>query len=465
MNNPIASAIKQICDEKGIPQESVIEALEAALAAAYRKDFGEKNQNIRVVFDVKTGESHVFDVKEVVRDYTEEEMAAQAEAHATHAEETRQEGARPMPRHEENGIEEESEEEKRFNPKTDIMVTDARQLKEDAAIGEEITTELRVPESYGRMAAQTAKQVIIQKIREAERELIFEDFKDKEDMILMGTVQRREGNRILVDLGKATGSMPLSETVHRERYNPGDRIKVYVVEVSMTNRGPEIIVSRSHPNMVKKVFEFEIPELGTGAIEIKGVSRDAGERSKVSVVAHQENIDPIGSCIGQRGSRIQTIIAELGGEKVDVIEYDEDASAYIVNALSPAKIDSVELHEASRTARVHVPEEQYSLAIGRGGQNVRLASQLTGWNIEVVLEKAETPEEEPVHGDLPEVSTSEEESEVAFEVVPEAEEPSTESPSEESPSEQDDSVAAAQESAEAASEPEEAHIEAKEEAQ
>lgn len=369
MNNPIASAIKQISDEKGIPQEQIIEALEAALAAAYRKDFGEKNQNIKVEFDIKTGLSRVFDVKTVVED-SEEEPLVEAEESFTPGQADDSEA----------GIEEQK---KKFNPKTEIMISQARAIKPDALIGEEMKTELSVPSEYGRMAAQTAKQVIIQKIREAERNILFQNFKDKEDTIIIGTVQRREENRVLVDLGKVSASMPLHEQISRERYMSGDRIKVYVVSVGTTMKGPEIIVSRSSPNMVKKIFESEIPEVASGAIEIMAVSRDAGGRAKVAVRSLQENIDPIGSCIGQRGGRIQTIIAELGGEKIDIIQYDEDIEIFISHALSPAKVISITLDQDARVARVMVKDDQLSLAIGKAGQNVRLASQLTGWNIEV----------------------------------------------------------------------------------
>ncbi len=382
MNNPIASAIKQICDDKGIPQEQVIEALEAALAAAYRKDFGEKNQNIKVEFDIKTGVSQVFDVKTIVEDMTAEELEAAS-----------------LPIEDEGEVIDESGEmKKRFNPKTEMMISEAQQTHPDMNVGDEIKTELSIPSEYGRMAAQTAKQVIIQKIREAERNLLFQNFKDKEATIIVGTVQRREEARVLIDFGKVTAILPLSEQISRERYNPGDRIKVYVISVQSTVKGPEIIVSRAHPMIVKKVFESEIPEVSSGAIEVRVISRDAGSRSKVAVVSHQENIDPIGSCIGQRGSRIQTIIAELGGEKIDVILYDEDQEKFIANALSPAKIVSMELHESDKRARVVVRGDQLSLAIGRGGQNVRLASHLTGWNIEVISETGEqvVPDEEPL---------------------------------------------------------------------
>lgn len=394
MNNPIASAIKQICDDKGIPQEQVIEALEAALAAAYRKDFGGKNQNIKVEFDIKTGTSRVFDVKTVAEDMTSEELEKFSMT--------------PL-KIVEGSAEEDGEEIKKFNPKTEIMISEAREKHPDTYIGEELRTELSVPAEYGRMAAQTAKQVIIQKIREAERNLLFQNFKDKENSILIGTIQRKEEQRVLVDFGKVTAIMPLSEQIQRERYTPGDRMKVYVVSVQSMLKGPEIIVSRAHPMIVKKIFESEIPEVISGAIEIKAISRDAGSRSKVAVLSHQENIDPIGSCIGQRGSRIQTIISELGGEKIDVILYDEDSEKFIINALSPAKILSIELNHDLKKARVTVKEDQLSLAIGRAGQNVRLASQLTGWHIEIISEDGgssfldeeyfDNPESHDIHND------------------------------------------------------------------
>lgn len=383
MNNPIASAIKQICDERGIPQEQVIEALEAALAAAYRKDFGEKNQNIKVEFDLKTGDSRVFDVKVVVEDLPEELLAEEEEEESEATTVMVPKVEEDLSRQNLQDTKAEEEEERRYNPKTDIQLSDAHQIKPDAEIGDEIRTELTVPAEYGRMAAQTAKQVIIQKIREAERVLLHQTFKEKEHSIITGTVQRREESRVLIDFGKIAAVLPLSEQISRERYNAGDRIKVYVLAVNETGRGPEIVVSRATPLMVEKIFEAEIPEVASGAIEIKKVSRDAGNRSKVAVVSHDDSIDPIGSCIGQRGSRIQMIIAELGGEKIDVILHDEDPEAFITNALSPAKISSIELLPDAKTARVLVPEDQLSLAIGKGGQNVRLASQLTGWNIEV----------------------------------------------------------------------------------
>lgn len=383
MNNPIASAIKEICDKRGLPQEDVIEAVESMMASAYRKDFAEPLQNIKVQFDIKTGEWNIFDVKMVVEDPTPEELA-ELEVERERIKEPQKKSEQPTALEKAANAEGQEEEEKhRFNPKTDIGITAAREQSPTIEIGEEIRTQLFATEEFGRMAAQTAKQVLIQKILESERNNIYQAFKDKEGTIVVGTVQRKEESRVLVDMGKVTAIMPNAEQIPRERYYQGDRVKFYVVSVEKTSKGPEIILSRAHPGMVHCVFESEIPEIGSGAIEIKSISREAGGRSKVAVATHQDNIDPIGSCIGQRGSRIQTIIAELGGEKVDVILYDENQTTYIANALSPAKVTSLTLDEGSKTAHVLVADDQLSLAIGKTGQNVRLASQLTGWNIEV----------------------------------------------------------------------------------
>lgn len=398
MSSPILQAIKQISDEKNIPVESVIETIEAALAAAYRKDFGQKNQNIKVTFDAESGDFEVFDVKTVVEDMElpPEELEGADEPEDRFDRPMRRDDRRVMP--EPAPAEGEAgEEEKKFNPKTEIMITAARAtLKKKAEIGEEIRTKQDVPAAFGRMAAQTAKQVIIQKIREAERNKLFNEFKERERELINATVQRREGRAVLIDLGRTTAVMPPEEQIATERYMPGDRVKVFVTDVRMTTRGPEVVVSRAHPEIVRKLFTLEIPEVAAGVVKIHAIAREAGSRSKVAVSSTQENVDPIGSCIGQRGTRIQTIIGELGGvEKVDIIQHDEDVTKFISNALSPAKVSRIELDEASRTADVIVPEDQLSLAIGKGGQNVRLASRLTGWkiNIRESKEAAAAPEE------------------------------------------------------------------------
>lgn len=378
----ILKAIKQICEEKGLSYEAVIETVESALAAAYRKDYGKKNQNIKVEFDPETGKSKVYDVKIVVEDMPEEEIVEEGEEEVEQATEKSVEG-------------EEGEEKRRFNPKTEIQITEAKALKKTAKIGDEIKTKLEVPESYGRMAAQTAKQVIIQRLREAEREMVFNDFKDKEHEVVGGIIQRREGRMVLVDLGKSVGVLPPEEQIIGERYNTGDRIKVYVKEVTSRTKGPEIVLSRTSDEILKKVFYLEIPEISNGLIEIKGVAREAGSRSKVAVWTDSDNVDPIGSCVGQRGSRIQTIIQELGGEKVDIIAYDDDPIKYISNALSPAKIINININDAEKKATVVVSSEQLSLAIGKSGQNARLAARLTGWKIDIVEKASEKKEEEP----------------------------------------------------------------------
>ncbi len=402
----IAEAVKQICDEKGIPMQSVMETIEAALAAAYRKDFGTKNQNIKVEFDLNTGKIKVFDIKTVVEDLPPEELQAEALAEETTEENKTAKEEKPFVSPSEIP-ENADEEKKRFNPKTDLQISDAIKLKSDAQIGDVIKTELEVPGDFGRMAAQTAKQVIIQKLRETERETVYQEFKGKEGQIMVGTVQRREGRLVLIDLGRTTALLPPEEQIESENYLPGTHLKFYILSVNSTTKGPEVIVSRSHPEIVKKLFFLEIPEIASGVVEIKAIAREAGSRSKIAVATSQENIDPIGSCIGQRGARIQTIISELKGEKVDIIKYSENPVEFITNALSPAKIISIELNEAEKLATAKVVEDQLSLAIGRAGQNVRLAARLTGWKIDIIpdtkpkddgqesAEKAEEAKEEP----------------------------------------------------------------------
>ncbi len=407
-------AIKQICEEKGISYDSVIKTIEAALAAAYRKDFGQKNQNIRVEFDPESGRSRVFDIKTVVEDLPEEELAEAVEPIEVKAEEEapkkskrgrkKKEVAEPVKEEKEeikteeavteDSLTSEEEKKKKFNPKTDLTLTEAKKIKKDAQIGEEIKTELEIPAAFGRMAAQTAKQVITQKFREAERQALLDEYKSKEGQVINGVIQRREGRLVLVDLGRLTAILPLEEQIERERYLPGQRLKVFVLSVQMTAKGPEIIVSRAHSGIVRKLFTVEIPEISSGAIEIKAIAREAGSRSKVAVFSNQENIDPIGSCVGQRGTRIQTIISELGGEKVDIIEYSDDPAKYVAKALAPAKIFNVFIDEANKTATATVKEDQLSLAIGKAGQNVRLAARLTGWKINIVKEKESGEKEE-----------------------------------------------------------------------
>ena len=389
----ITNAMKQICEEKNLSYEAVVETIESALAAAYRKDFGEKNQNIKVEFDPETGKSKVYDVKTVVEDMPPSALEGATEGEPVLVEvASKKETKEELP----SAALVEEEEVRKFNPKTEIQIKDAKLIKKTAKIDDVIRTKLEIPADYGRMAAQTAKQVIIQKLREAEREMIFSEFKGKEHEVVVGVVQRREGRVVLVDLDKAIGILPAEEQVMSEKYRPGDRIKVYVKQVSITPKGPEILLSRTSDEILKKVFYLEIPEVSNGLVEIKAVAREAGSRSKVAVFSASENVDPIGSCVGQRGSRIQTIISELGGEKIDIIEYDEDLVKFIDHALAPAKILSVEVDNEEKKAVVKVAEDQLSLAIGREGQNVRLAARLTGCRLDIVGEKikAENVKEE-----------------------------------------------------------------------
>ena len=389
----IANAIKQVCDEKGLSYEAVITTIESALAAAYRKDFGEKNQNIKVQYDPETSKSKIFDVKIVVEDLPEETDDKDKES-SEKTEEDKEIDLSPK------ALEE--EEERKFNPKTEIQLSDAKLIKKTAKIGDEIKIKLVVPEGYGRMAAQTAKQVIIQRLREAEREMIFNEFKGKEKEVVSGVVQRREGRIVLIDLGKTVGILLQEDQIFGENYRPGERIKVYVKEVRLKPKGPEIILSRTSGEILKKVFYLEIPEISNGLLELKKVAREAGSRSKVAVWAESEHVDPIGSCVGQRGARIQTIISELGGEKVDIIQYDEDPVKFITNSLSPAKIISIKIDDKNKKAIVKVSSDQLSLAIGKGGQNVRLAAKLTGWKIDI-LESKEKEEDEKDKGKVKKV--------------------------------------------------------------
>lgn len=386
----ISSAIKQLCEEKNLDYKAVISAVELALAAAYRKDYGERNQNIHVKFDPNTGNSEIFDLKTIVENLPEAEEAEMLHnlynpnLKELSKEEFRNEfknDFRNETRKEEVLVEDGK---KKFNPKTDIQIKEAMILKHDAKVGDEVMTDLPAPESYGRMAAQTAKQVIIQKFREMERDMIFSEFKGKEREVVSGIVQRREGRFVFVDLGKAIGVLPAEEQIYGERYNPNDRIKVFIREVREGHKGPEIILSRRSEEILRKVFYLEIPEVANGLVEIKAVAREAGSRSKVAIWTDAENVDPIGSCVGQRGSRVQTIISELGGEKIDIIEYNEDDAKFIANALAPAKVISIDLVESEHKAIVKVSSDKLSLAIGKAGQNVRLAARLTGWKIDII---------------------------------------------------------------------------------
>lgn len=400
----VGAAIKQICEEKGIPFEAVIVTIETALAVAYRKEMSKKGKDIRVEFNPNDGSMRIFEVTTVVEDelydtYVQDKAAKEAEAAAAGTTLPPEAMFEARPMETVDGL----EAIRRFNPKTDIALSEARKEDDSIEVGDEIRDELEVPTEFGRMAAQTAKQVIIQKLREAERETLFNLYQDRVGEVINAIIQRVEGKVVFVDLGQAIAVMPPSEQIRGEVYKPGQRVKVLLLSIEKTNKGPEIVASRSHPNLVSALFTAEVPEITSGAVVIKGVAREAGSRTKIAVAAIDSNIDPIGSCVGQRGTRVQTVINELGGEKIDIIQFDADAVRFIVHGLSPAKISSVELKQdgEQKIAVAEVPEDQFSLAIGKSGQNVRLASRLTGWSIDIVKAAAppapvsEQPAEQP----------------------------------------------------------------------
>ena len=387
------SAIMQIAEEKGIPKNKVIETVEMALAAAYKKDYGKKSQHIRADFDEVTGNAKFYLVKEVVDEATRE--FAEEDEDKEQGTENKEQGAENSEQKTAGDKQEQDEEERlpRFNPERDITLEDAKKIKKGIKVGDVIETELEPKSEYGRIAAQTAKQVIIQRIREAERDAMFEEYKEKEGEIVSGTVQRIEGRNVFVDLGKSAGVLFPSEQVAEENYRVGQRLKVYILKVEADPKGPGIILSRAHAEMVKKLFELEVPEIFSGAVEIKAIAREAGARTKIAVVSKEEGVDPIGSCVGQKGTRVQAIIDELGGEKIDIIEWNDDIEKFISAALSPAKVISIETDKDEKRAVVKVPEDQLSLAIGKKGQNVRLAAKLTGWKIDVMGMEGELKEE------------------------------------------------------------------------
>ncbi|KKT16873.1 MAG: transcription termination factor NusA [Candidatus Nealsonbacteria bacterium RIFCSPHIGHO2_01_FULL_43_31] len=355
------SAIAQIAEEKGIPKEKVIETIEMAIAAAYKKDYGKKGQITKAKLDLETGELKFWQVKQAVdKDmiYSEEELAQLKE--------------------------EKPEEEKkiRFNPEKHVMINEAKKTNPKIKVGEDLEIPLEEQGDYGRIAAQTAKQVILQRIREAERNVILDEYKTKEGEIISGIVQRVEGRTAFLDIGKILGILPREEQVPNEFYRPGQRLKVFVLKVEDTPKGPAVFLSRAYPKLISKLFELEVPEVSSGAVVIKSVAREAGSRSKIAVASTVEGVDPIGSMVGQRGTRVTAVINELGGEKIDIIEWSEEAEKYLANSLSPAKVVEVRILPKNK-ALVVVPEDQLSLAIGKDGQNVRLAAKLTGWKIDV----------------------------------------------------------------------------------
>jgi N utilization substance protein A len=401
------SAVMQIAEEKGISKERVLEVVEAALAAAYKRDYGKKGQIIRASFDEVSKEAKFFLVKEVVDETTRE--FAEENVEETNVPETesniskRQEAVEAG-----NKTEAETERLPRFNPERDMLIDEAKKLKKGIKLGETIDLPLETHDEFGRVAAQTAKQVIIQRIREAERETMFEEYKEKEGQVVNGTVQRLEGRNVFVDLGKSIGVLFPSEQIEGENYRIGQHLKVYLVRVESDTKGPGLLLSRSHPEMVRHLFTLEVPEIFTGTVEIKTIAREAGSRTKIAVFSAEEGVDPIGSCVGQKGTRVQAIIDELGGEKIDIIEWKEDAEKFISAALAPAKVLNVKLNEKEKHALVTVPQDQLSLAIGKRGQNVRLAAKLTGYKIDVTsTDLKDTVTEEIISENLSDDESSE----------------------------------------------------------
>lgn len=375
----LKKAVDQIAQEKGIEASQVLEAIETSIAAAYKKEYGKKGEIIKCKFDSKTGELKFWQVKTVVDESTVrivEEGTEEAEAAAA-AEAMADRGKKMAP------VEGEGEEKlPRYNPDRHLFLEEAKKVKKGVELGEELEFPLETHEDFGRIAAQTAKQVVLQKLREAERVSVVQEFQSKQGEIISGVIQRFDRGNIFVDLGRATGVMFYNETIPGEHYRSGDRMRFYIVAVQEESRTPGIILSRSHPQFVSKLFELEVPEINEGIVEIKSIVREPGSRTKIAVASKAEGVDPVGSCVGQRGTRVMSISNELGQEKIDIIEWSEDAEKFIANALSPAKVKAVEI-STHREAKAFVPEDQLSLAIGKGGQNVRLAARLTGWKIDV----------------------------------------------------------------------------------
>ncbi|QFF98570.1 transcription termination/antitermination protein NusA [Psychrobacillus glaciei] len=340
MSSDFLDALTALEKQKGISRNVLIEAIEAALVTAYKRNFNQA-QNVRVDINLATGTMLVYSRKDVVEEVTDERLQ--------------------------------------------ISLEDANIINPHYVIGDVVEEEV-TPRNFGRIAAQTAKQVVTQRVREAERGLIYEEYVDREDDIVNGIVERLDARNIYVGLGKVEAVLPVNEQIQTETYRPHDRIKVYITKVERTTRGPQVFVSRTHPGLLRRLFEMEVPEIFEGIVEIKSIAREAGDRSKISVFAHKEEIDPVGSCVGAKGARVQTIVNELNGEKIDIVEWSEDPVVFVANALSPSKVLDVQVNEDEKSTTVVVPDYQLSLAIGKRGQNARLAAKLTGWKIDIKSE-------------------------------------------------------------------------------
>jgi len=382
----LKAALIQLEEERKIPQEKIVDAIEQSLAAAYKKDYGKKGQIIRCRLDVDSGSMSFYQVKIVADDSTIRFVELNEEGEPLVAE-----------------VSEGEEERSVYNPEKHILIEDAQKIKKDVVVDDEIVFPLDMKDDFGRVAAQTAKQVIMQRIREAERGVVLDEFSDREGEIVVGTIQKIDlrGN-VFVEFGRANGILPKEEQIPNETYRQGQRIKAYLFNVEETPRGINLRLSRSHPRFLLELFALEVPEIANGSVEVKGIAREPGSRSKMSVVSHDESIDATGSCVGQKGVRVMTVSDELNGEKIDIIEYQEDPKDYIAKSLSPAKVIGIQLNEELKEARIEVVQDQLSLAIGKGGQNARLANKLTGWKIDIKsdeVKKEELPQEEVVDED------------------------------------------------------------------
>ncbi len=376
----INSVLTQLEEERGIPQEKIIEAIELALATAYKKEYGKKGQIVRAKFDLNSGKTEMFQVKIVVDESSvvmDEDELLTSEGEATTDENQKE----------------------LYNPEHHMMINDARRIKKDISLGDEMVFPLEGQEDYSRIAAQTAKQVIMQKIREAEKTSVMSEYGKREGEIVTGTVQRIERGNIFIDMGRATGLLPYEEQMPGERFGQGERVRAYLYKVEESGKGVFLRLSRSHPKFLEKLFELEAPEIANGSVIIKSVAREAGSRTKIAVSSKDSHIDPVGSMVGQRGVRVSTVMSELGGEKIDIIEWSEDPKKFIEDALSPAKTISVTINETEKQATVLVSEDQQSLAIGKGGQNVRLAAKLTGWKIDIQSTQKEVAEKKEEVGE------------------------------------------------------------------
>lgn len=384
------SALEQLEEERGIPKEKILSAIEDALIAAYKKDYGKKDQIVQAKLDYSSGKVDFCQVKIVV----DKEMLLNEDEDAPEEADPKEENKKVH-----------------FNPEHHLMLEDARKMKSDAKPGDELTFPLETREDYGRIAAQTAKQVIIQRLREAEKYSVLTEYEGREGEIVNGKVQKMERGNVFVDLGRTTGLLSREEQIPGEYYRQGERLKAYLYSVEETPRGINLRLSRAHPKFVEQLFAVEAPEIASGKVVVKAIAREPGARTKIAVHSTDPNIDPVGSCVGQRGVRVNTVISELGGEKIDIIEWEDNAEEFIRSALSPAKINTVTLFTEENRAQIEVDADQFSLAVGRGGQNARLAAKLTGWKIDIIpppsmpVPEAKPTEKEPETTSEPEVKT------------------------------------------------------------